>query len=184
MARPLTVFSLLRGPLSVPPGGELLQEILLRFGRTRSPSTIRRLSFIHFARLTIIHRLPRLGQPKEDDVGHPLMLFESIYDGNFGPYIDAFAQSIPTKMRVFWGTSYGFPGVDPVTPFKRYIRKNEFRSGHTYLAQPDATATMITSAIALRDPHEAFFRAAQDATDSEDFRRQYLAFLTEVQELL
>jgi hypothetical protein len=87
-------------------------------------------------------------------------------------------------MRVFWGTSYGFPGVDPVTPFKRYIRKNEFRSGHTYLAQPDATATMITSAIALRDPHEAFFRAGQDATDSEDFRRQYLAFLTEVQELL
>ena len=184
MARPLTVFSLLRGPLSVPPGGELLQEILLRFGRTRSPSTIRRLSFIHFARLTIIHRLPRLGQPKEDDLGHPLMLFQSVYDGNFGPYIDAFAESIPAKMRAFLSTSYGFPGPHPVTPFKRYIRRNEFRSGHTYLPQGKATATMITSALALRDAHEAFYLGLRDDTDSEDFRRQYLAFLTDVQEHL
>jgi hypothetical protein len=184
MARPLTVFSLLRGPLSVPPGGELLQEILLRLGRTRSPSTVRRLAFIHFARLTIIHRLPRLGQPKEDDIGHPLMLFQSVYDGTFGQYIDAFADAIPAKMHAFWGTSYGFPGVDPVTPFKRYIRKNEFRSGHTYVANPDATAAMINSALALRTAHEAFYRSARRYTDSDRFHRQYIAFLTDVQEHL
>jgi hypothetical protein len=183
MARPLTVFSLLRGPLSVPPGGELLQQMLLRFGRTRPPSTIRRLSFIHFARLTIIHRLPRLGQPDED-VGHPLMLFLSVYDGYFGQYIDAFAGAIPTKMRAFWATSYGFPGPDPVTPFKRFIRKNEFRSGHTYLANGEATAAMITSALAMRDAHEAFTRSARRCADSDEFRQQYLAFLTDVQEHL
>jgi hypothetical protein len=43
---------------------------------------------------------------------------------------------------------------------------------------------MITSAIALRDSHEAFYRAAKETKDPDDFRRQYLAFLTEVQELL
>ena len=183
MARPLTVFSLLRGPLSVPPGGELLQQMLLRFGRTRSPTTIRRLSSIHFARLTVIHRLPRLGQPDEH-VGHPLMLFQSIYDGNFGPYIDAFAEAIPAKMRAFWATSYGFPGPDPVTPFKRYIRKNEFRSGHTYLAQDDATTSMINSALALRDPHEAFYRSVRTCAGGDEFQKQYIAFLTDVQEHL
>jgi hypothetical protein len=176
MARPLTVFSLLRGPL-----GELLQQMLLRYGRTRSPTTIRRLKFIHFARLTIIHRLPRLGQPKEDALGHPLMLFLSIYDGSFGQYIDAFTDAIPLKMDAFWGTSHGYPGPDPVTPFKRFIRKNEFRSGHTYLANKDATAAMITSALELRDAHEAFYRSARSHTDTDRFRRQYLAFLTEVQ---
>jgi hypothetical protein len=177
MARPLTVFSLIRGPFTVP---ERLQELALWLGRTPPPTTVRRLSFIHFARLTVIHRLPRLGQPA-DDVGHPLMLFQSIYDGTFGQYIDAFADAIPTKMRAFWGTSYGYPGVDPVTPFKRYIRKNEFRSGHTYLANGDATTTMITSALKLRDAHEAFYRGARATATGDEFRVQYLAFLADMQ---
>jgi len=185
MARPLslTVFSLLRGPLSVPLGGELRQQLLLRFGRTRSPSTIRALSFIHFARLTIIRRLPRLGQPA-DDIGHPLMLFESAYDGNFDQYIDAFAAAIPRKLHAFWGTSYGFPGVAPVTPFKDYIRENRFMSGHTYFAHGEATTAMIVSALALRAPHEAFYREVRGSEDDKRFEALYRVFLADVQKNL
>src|SRR3954467_1407241 len=97
-AQSMTVFSLLRPPwLSWPPGGEYLQHILLRVGSRRSPTTVRRLSFIHFARLTIIRRFPGLGQQAED-VRPPLMLFESTYDGTFDQYIDAFVDAIPVKM--------------------------------------------------------------------------------------
>jgi hypothetical protein len=184
MARPLTVFSLLRGRRSALPVGELIQEGLLRFGRTRSPTTIRRMSFIHFARLTVIHRLPRLGQPEEEDIRHPLMLFLSVYDGTFSQYIETFAAGIPIKMRAFWGTSYGYPGIDPVTPFKQYIRDNEFSSGHTYLANGEATTTMIRAALKLRDPHEAFYRSTVQCADGAEFRDLYAAFLTEVQEHL
>jgi len=175
----MTVFSLLRPPwLSWPPGGEYLQHLLLRLGSRRSPTTIRRLSFIHFARLTIIRRFPALGQEKED-VGRSLMLFQSTYDGTFDQYIDAFVAAIPAKMRAFWGSSYGFPGVNPGVPFKAFISANEFRLGHVYNAHGEASTTMIASALALRGPHEDFYRAVRD--DAAGFEDHYKAFLTQMQ---
>jgi len=144
-AHAMTVFSLLRPILAWPPGGILLQRLLLGTGGRSVPSTIRRLSFIHFARLVVIRKLPNLGQPAET-LREPLMLFESNYDGTFDQYIDAFAETIPLKMRAFWGTSYGFPGPKPVTQFKTFIRANEFVAEHYYSAYPTATVLDILSA--------------------------------------
>jgi hypothetical protein len=175
----MTVFSLLRPPwLSWPPGGEYVQHVLLRLASRRSPTTIRQLSFIHFARLTIIRRFPSLGQAKEE-IGPPLMLFESTYDGTFDQYIDAFVAAIPAKMQAFWSTSYGFPGVDPVVPLKAFIRANEFRVGHFYNAHGNASTTMIASALALRGPHEEFHRRVR--ANPRGFEDEYKAFVTQVQ---
>jgi hypothetical protein len=178
-AHAMTVVSLLRPVLSWPPGGVLLQRLLLGAGVRETPDTIRRLSFIHFARLVIIRKLPNLGQPAET-LREPLMLFESNYNGTFDQYIDAFAEVIPLKMRAFWGTSYGFPGARPVTQFKTFIRANEFVAEHYYSAYPTATTTMITAALDLRGPHESFYRRARSLTP-EQFARAYRAFLTTVQ---
>jgi hypothetical protein len=172
-AQAMTVFSLLR------PGGMLLAQLVLGLGRRRQPDTIRALSFIHFARLAIIRRFPDHDQDPEE-IREPLLLFESNYDGTFGQYIDTFAQAIPRKMWAFWGSSYGFPGVNPVTPFKRYIRANEFSIDHYYSAYPEASTAMIGAALKLAGPHAEFHRRARTLTP-EQFAREYRAFITEVQ---
>ncbi|HWT23729.1 MAG TPA: hypothetical protein VN213_09505 [Solirubrobacteraceae bacterium] len=181
-ARAMTVFSPVKRPWGRPPGGQWWLRLVFGVGR-RLPdgkSTIRALSFIHFARWIVIRRIPDHGQPRER-LGHPLLMFESNYNGTFDQYIDAFATILTRGMSLIWGTSYGFPGPQPVTPFKSYIRANEFVADHYYSAYPTATTTMVKSALALREPLRAF--TVQAATLSpEQFRERYRAFLTEHQE--
>lgn len=164
----MTVFSQLR------PGKTLLQEWKLRLGRLSKSEDVRALSFIHFVRFAVVRRLP--GGPK---LRHPLLLFESNYNGSFADYIDTFSESVPQHMKTFWGTSYGFPGPIPVTPFKRYISANEFHPEHYYRAYPQST-TMIVAALALEPAHAAFRKQAPRLTP-EQFLRAYDALVADHQ---
>ncbi len=179
-ARAMTVFSPIRAVLAWPPGGVYWLNALfsLTRGRRGQGSTIRQLSFIHFARWVIIRRFPDHGQ--DEDLRYPLLLFESNYNGTFDQYIDAFSEILTTEMKRIWGTSYGFPGPKPVKPFKAYIRANEFVADHYYSAYPTATATMINSALALRKPHEELQKRASKMRDV-DFGDAYRRFLTDMQ---
>jgi len=182
-AQAMTVFSPVRPWYRWPPGGALWLDLFFKAGSIVLPyirTTIRDLSFIHFARWIVIRRLPDHGQPPER-LRHPLLMFESNYNGTFDQYIDAFSNILTSGMRRIWGTSYGFPGPQPVTPFKAYIRANEFVADHYYSAYPEATATMITSALSLQSSlQELTARAAK--LSPEEFVAEYREFLTVHQE--
>lgn len=165
----MTVFSQLR------PWRTWLQEWKLRFSRLSASEGIHALSFIHFVRFAVIRKLP--DGPR---LRHPILLFESNYNGSFDNYIDTFSESVPKEMEWFWGTSYGFPGPLPCTPFKAYIDQNEFAMGHYYRAYPDASVAMIVSALALHEPHRRF-RAQAVELEPEEFARAYRAFVTDHQ---
>jgi hypothetical protein len=136
----MTLFSLLR------PGCQYVQKTIFVSGMRRRTSAIDALGFIHFARLTVITRFPQFGQPR-DRLYHPLQLFESNYNGTFGEYIDTFVQAIKTEMRLFWGTSFGFPLRLPLSPFKSYIAANQFPIDYYYVRNPDASVKMVRSAL-------------------------------------
>jgi hypothetical protein len=183
-AQAMTVYSLVRPVHRRPPGGVLWLRLAFWFARTfrAGASGIRALSFIHFARWAVVPRIPDLGQPPEG-IGHPLLLFESNYNGTFHQYIDAFAQILGPGMRRIWGTSYGFPGPVPVSPFQKYIRANEFAADHYYSAYPEASTTMVVSALALHEPHRMFHERAATLTPPE-FAEEYRRFLTTIQDHL
>jgi len=168
-AIPMTVFSQLR------PWRTLLQEWILRFSRLSDSAGIHELSFIHFVRFAVVRKLP--GGPR---LRHPVLLFESNYNGSFENYIDTFSESVPREMKLFWQTSYGFPGPLPCTPFKAYIDLNEFAIGHYYRAYPEASVSEIVSALALDEPHARFREHARSLTP-EEFQRAYTAFVTDHQ---
>jgi hypothetical protein len=182
-ARAMTVFTPVQ-PRYRPPGGVLWLNAVFTFARTfpSRASTIRELSFIHFARWIVIRRLPDHGQPP-DRLRQPLLMFESNYNGTFDQYIDAFASILTRGMSAIWGTSYGFPGPQPVAPFKRYIRANEFVADHYYSAYPTATTTMVKSALALRKPLKTFTVRAGTVSPAR-FCQEYRKFLTEMQDHL
>jgi hypothetical protein len=176
----ITVFSTikLRGRAFLP--------ILFLVTRTfpQLTGTLRQLSFIHFARWSVIGRLPYNGPPqKKGRFRYPHMYFESNFNGGWEEYIDAFSHILTSGMTAFWGSSYGFPKPLPTAPFKKYIQDNETEADHYYSAYPDATSTMIQRALELDERLETLRRDAQ-RLEPDAFAAAYRRFLTESQNAL
>jgi hypothetical protein len=182
--RAMTVFSPVRPWHRRPPGGVLWLGLFFTVATAlpRLMNHVRELSFIHFARWIVIRSVPAHGQPSER-LQQPLLMFESNYNGTFDQYIDAFSTILSRGMTAIWGTSYGFPGPQPVAPFKAYIRANEFVVDHYYSAYPTATTTMIRSALALKPPLQAFTVRAGTVSPGR-FGDEYREFLTKMQDEL
>ena len=134
------------------------------------------LSLIHVAHWVVLDRFP--GEPRRRKYAY--LLFVSNFNGSWREYIDAFATAIPRRMAVLWGTSYGFPGAQPPTPFVNYIERNQLTPNHFYSAYPQASATEVASALRV---HESFHRDVVPATalDAERFAKVWRTFLTDVQ---
>lgn len=176
----ITVFSTikLQGRVFLP----ILFQVTRRFPRLTR--TLRRLSFIHFARWSLVRRIPFDGsQQSVEKLGYPHLFFESNFNGGWEEYIDAFSHILTRGMTFFWGSSYGFPKPLPTAPFKAYIQRNEIEASHFYSAYPEATTTMVLSALELRARLDAFRRDTQGLAP-EAFAAAWRAFLTDVQRCL
>ena len=176
----ITVFSTIKwwGKVFLP----VLFLVTRRFPRLTG--TLRTLSFIHFARWTIVQQPPYNGPPQhKGKLRYQHMYFESNFNGGWEEYIDAFSHILTSGMTAFWGSSYGFPKPLPTAPFKAYIQSNETEADHYYSAYPDATSTMIQRALELDPKLE---RLALDAKrmGPDAFAAAYRAFLTDVQRCL
>ncbi len=173
----ITVFSSVKWP------GRLWLALVFWFVThfSKSQGTLGRLSFIHFARWTLVRRIPYNGPPQsKDKLSYPRLFFESNFNGGWEEYIDAFSHILTRGMKVFWGTSYGFPQPLPTTPFKEYIKRNELEVSHFYSAYPQATTTMVLAALGLAQKLEQFKEQTRGATP-EDFARAWRELLSDVQ---
>ena len=149
-----------------------------------APVTLRGLlglKLIHFARWVLIRRnqWPDLGQGSQA-LDNDYMLFLSNFNGTWDQYIDAFSEVVPLRMKAIWGTSYGFPGPEPVEPFKEYIRRNEYVANHYWSAYSGFTTTEIISAGHVERALEAF-RAHTAELEPAAFRTAYESLLTTIQ---
>ena len=144
-------------------------------------NTLRQLSFIHFARWTLVRAIPYNGPPQPvPRLRYTHLFFESNFNGGWEEYIDAFSYVLTRGMGAFWGSSYGFPGSLPTEPFKAYIRRNEIEASHFYSAYPQATAAMVLAALDL-EPQVAALCARAGDLSAEQFESAWASFLTDVQ---
>jgi hypothetical protein len=166
-AHALTVLS------AVKPRGVPLLRLLFFVGPhlPRLLKPLQRLSFIHFARWTLVRRLP--GQ----DLRHAHLFFESNFNGTWSQYIDAFSYVVPKHISGIWRWSYGFPGPLPAGPFKAYITEHEYEADHFYSAYPEASVTMILAALELRRDLDRL-RARAPSMSAEAFDEAYRDLLT------
>ena len=176
----ITVFSTLKW------WGRLFLPILF-FVTKRLPKlteTLVKLSFIHFARWSLVPKVPYngAGQPKQK-LRYTHMYFESNFNGGWEEYIDAFSHILTSGMAAFWGSSYGFPKALPVTPFKDYIKENETAASHYYSAYPEATITMVRASLALDEKLAPLKRNAKKM-DPDAFAAAYKKMLTDAQHCL
>ena len=176
----ITVFS------AVKPLGRRWLPLVFWFATAfpRASGTLARLSFIHFARWTLIRGIPFNGSPqRREKLKYPRLYFESNFNGGWEEYIDAFSHILTRGMKLFWGTSYGFPQPLPTGPFKAYIKRNEIVASHFYGAYPEATTTMVLSALELAPKLDAF-KARANGMSPEAFATAWSAFLADVQNCL
>jgi hypothetical protein len=141
----------------------------------KSQGKLARLSFIHFARWSLVTRLP------EQKLRHPQLFFESNFNGGWQEYIDAFSHILTSGMTLFWGSSYGYPRPLPTDPFKTYIQSHELPASHFYSAYPEATTTIVLSALRL-DEQLRDLRGRARTMDPESFARAWNDFLVGAQE--
>jgi hypothetical protein len=160
---------------------------VLFFATKRAPkltTTLVQLSFIHFARWSLVKKIPYNGPPQnKQKLRYPHMYFESNFNGGWEEYIDAFSHILTSGMAAFWGSSYGFPKALPVGPFKEYIKANEIANSHYYSAYPEATITMIKAALELDDKLAPLKRNAK-RMDPDAFAAAYAKMLTDAQRCL
>jgi hypothetical protein len=163
-------------------GGPLLLDLVFWAGRHLSFTLkkLEELSFIHYARWTLIRRFPDGEDGRGERLGHTYLFFESNFNGTWDQYIDAFSEVVAVRMRAIWGTSIGFPGPLPVEPFKQYIRRNEYVANHYWSAYPGETTTEIVSAESVEKALEQFIGDSADL-DAVAFKAAYDDFLTEIQ---
>jgi hypothetical protein len=148
----------------------------------RASGTLGKLSFIHFARWTLVKRLPPGGPDAGSErLRYPHLYFESNFNGGWEEYIDAFSHILTRGMRVFWGSAYGFPKPLPTAPFKAYIKRNEIEASHFYAAYPEATTTMVNSALAIEEKVTEF-RASAAKLGPDEFAAAWRRLLADVQE--
>lgn len=152
--------------------------------RPQLTTTLVQLSFIHFARWSIVRKIPYNGPPQpKQKLRYPHMYFESNFNGGWEEYIDAFSHILTSGMAAFWGSSYGFPKALPVGPFKLYIQANETEACHYYSAYPHATITMIKTALELDEKLAPLKRGAK-TMDPDAFAAAYRKLLTDAQHCL
>ena len=157
--------------------GRAWLPLVFLFARTfpKAQGTLSRLSFIHFARWSLVTRLP------EQRLRHPQLFFESNFNGGWQEYIDAFSHILTSGMTKFWGSSYGYPTPLPTAPFKKYIDDHQLTASYFYSAYPQATTTTVLSALHLDERLRAF-RDRTQGMDADAFAQEWRAFLAKVQE--
>lgn len=145
--------------------------------------TLQRLSFIHFARWTLVTGFADNGegQPRQK-FNYPHLYFESNFNGGWEEYIDAFSYVLKDGMTAFWGSSYGFPGPVPTAPFKKYIQTSDrqLEASHFYSAYPESTVTMVNQSIEL-DGHLDELRAVAADLTPEQFAEAFDALVAKAQ---
>lgn len=161
-------------------GGRCWARILFGAARHLPPITepLRTMSFIHFARWSIVDRLP--GDTKRLPV--PVLFFESNFDVPLARYVDAFAYVLTRRMKAVWWRAFGYPGLLPTNGFTRWVEHNSIEAGHYYSAYPEATTTMVRAGLAVHERLGTFESANRHRDQSdEDFADAYHRLLTDVQ---
>jgi len=142
------------------------------------------LSFISFASWTLVRDLPYNGPPQSlRRLRYAHLFFEVHFNGSWAQYIDSSVRILTTGMKSFWGSSQTFPGPLPAAPFQQFFSDHEVDTSHYYCAYPQATVTIVRSALALQQRLDMFAHRAAMIRE-EQFDDAWDAFLEDAQKYL
>ena len=150
----------------------------------KSLEAMDKLSFISFASWSLIRELPYNGPPQTvRRLRYPHLFFEVSFNGSWAQYIDSSVRVLTTGMYTFWGSSRRFPGPLPAGPFQAFFKVHEVDASHYHCAYPDATVTIVRSALELEERLEMFAHRVRHLPE-EQFDAAWDAFIGDAQRYL
>jgi hypothetical protein len=143
-----------------------------------------KLSFINFARWSIVRRVP--ANEDNGDTGrlpYGYLLFETNFNGDQDLYFEAFSLVTPVAMMLTWQRCFDVPWIPDTGRFIDFINEKELPidTHLSYCAYPNATSKMIRQALALKREIGDFQEKAPVAPEA--FKHEYTSLLTRVQTL-
>lgn len=168
------------------PWGRFWMPVMFTLTRAapRALEAMDRLSFISFASWSLIRELPYNGPPQTvRRLRYPHLFFEVSFNGSWAQYIDSSVRVLTTGMYTFWGSSRRFPGPLPAGPFQAFFKVHEVDASHYHCAYPEATVTIVRSALELEERLDMFAHRAANIP-AEQFDAAYDAFLEDAQGFL
>lgn len=168
------------------PWGRIVMPALFAASRAQPKllAAMDSLSFISYASWSLIRDVPYNGPPqslRRLRLDH--LFFEVHFNGSWAQYIDSSVRVLTTGMYTFWGSSRRFPGPLPAGPFQAFFKVHEVDTSHYYCAYPEATVTIVRSALELERRLDMFAHRAANLREDE-FEAAYDAFLEDAQLLL
>jgi hypothetical protein len=166
--------------------GKLVMPVLFVATRLvpKSLAAMDSLSFISFASWSLVRDIPDNGPPQTTRrLRRAHMFFEVHFNGSWAQYIDSSVRILTTGMKSFWSSSLTFPGPLPAGPFQAFFRVHEVDVDHYYCAYPDATVTMVRSALELEQRLDMFAHRAGILAEHQ-FDAAWDAFLEDAQRFL
>jgi hypothetical protein len=150
----------------------------------KSLEAMDRLSFISFASWSLVRDLPYNGvEQSTRRLRRAHLFFEVHFNGSWAQYIDSSVRVLTTGMKSFWTSSQTFPGPLPAGPFQRFFKVHEVDVSHYYCAYPDATVSIVRSALELEQRLDMFAHRAT-LIQEEAFEQAWDAFLEDAQQFL
>jgi hypothetical protein len=159
-------------------------RVLFWFAPRFAPWLVRplgRLQIIHAGRWSIVRRVPSAEHPGGwEPLRPPAMVFETNFDGQWRPYIEAFARVMPLQWRGIWTGTKDFPGPLPASGLLAWIETIDVRPAHYYSVHAQSSLTANASALELEPKLERFL-AEVDGLGEDELAWRWQRFVADMQ---
>jgi hypothetical protein len=132
----------------------------------------------YLARLVVLDDVVFVGHPAcEEHLKSRYLIFETNFDGDLDRYLRRLAKEVPQFVHEVWRHCVGYPGVDNVDEFVRYMKQCQVTTTFFFADVNDHTVQQTLKALQTQSALAHFVERTQGKSPGE-LQKLFGTFLT------
>lgn len=132
----------------------------------------------YLARLVVLDDVVFVGHPAcEEHLKSRYLIFETNFDGNLNTYLTRMAKEVPQIVHEVWQHCVGYPGLDNVADFIRYMKQCQVTTTFFFADVNDHTVQQTLKALRTQSALAHFVERTQGESP-EQLQKLFATFLT------
>lgn len=145
-------------------------------------SPFARISGTHLARLVVMDDVVFVGAPAcEEHLKSSYLVFETNFDGDLDAYLRRMAQAEPKFVSSVWKHCAGFPGLDNLDDYVKYMKRCQIKTTFFFADVNDKTVEQTLKALQAQAAVCSFIEKNQGRPAS-DIQKAFGAFLEQLKQ--
>ena len=141
------------------------RDWLIRLGHDLGPvpfepvdDQFKRLNHLHYARWSLVDRLPRTCRDQPEETGpHTLLLFTSHFDFGWRRYLGTFIEAVGNGLQHLWGDAPSWVAPsDGFYRFEKFVENQRVGHAHLFAAYPNWSCNDVRCALRIHDDCDSF----------------------------